>query len=243
MLKVGLIGCGTIGKILSKAVDENPKIKMETIFDKEMKKAEELFKQLKEKPKIAKSFEDFLEYEWELAIEAASQEAVRDYSEKILEKGDLMVMSVGAFKDEKFFEKVYSKAEKYNRKVYIPSGAIAGIDGIKASSSGKIYEVSLKTTKNPISLGRTDKKAKLIYDGYAEEAAQLFPKNVNVCVTLSLASLGPKKTKVKIISDPKVKKNIHEVYVRGEFGNIYVKTENLPSPSNPKTSYLAPFQL
>lgn len=238
-MKIGLIGCGTIGSIIARAVDKNPKIGIEAIFDKDLRRARDLATELEHKPKIAKDFKEFLGYEWDLAVEAASQEAVKDYAERILEKGDLMIMSVGAFCDEELYKRVCSKAEEYKRKVYIPSGAIGGIDAVKSASLGRIYRVKLRTTKNPKSLGREDMERKVIYRGCAKEAAKLFPKNMNVSITLSLGGIGAEKTEVEIVSDPKAKRNIHEIYVEGEFGKLYTRVENVPSLYNPKTSHLA----
>ena len=68
---------------------------------------------------------------------------------------------------------------------------------------------------------------------------ELFPANVNVAASLSLAGIGPEKTKVQIIADPNIKTNIHEIIAEGKFGLLKTRVENIPSPDNPKTSYLA----
>lgn len=78
-----------------------------------------------------------------------------------------------------------------------------------------------------------------MYEGPAREAVRKFPANVNVAATLSLAGIGLDKTKVKIVADPEVKNNIHEISVQGDFGELKTRVENVPSPQNPKTSYLA----
>jgi aspartate dehydrogenase len=237
-LKIGLIGCGAIGSTIARAVDKDRRIYLEALYDIDFEKAVKLSKSLKFGPDVAKDFEEFLSYDWKLAVEAASQEAVKDYSSKILEKGDLMIMSVGAL-DSKLYKEIYQVAEKYGRRIYIPSGAIAGVDAVKAASLGRIYEVELVTTKNPRSLGLESKERKIVYKGNARNAAKLYPKNINVCMTLSLASIGANKVKVKIISDPSVESNTHEIYVKGEFGKLETKVENVPLPENPKTSHLA----
>ena len=71
------------------------------------------------------------------------------------------------------------------------------------------------------------------------QAVKGFPKNINVSATLSLVGLGAKKTKVRIIAAPQMLVNVHEVYVQGDFGSFYTRTENFPSEQNPKTSHLA----
>ena len=140
---------------------------------------------------------------------------------------------------------------KTDRRVYLPSGAICGLDGVKSASLGEIYGVELQTRKPPKSLMGVKyladmgvdllkvREPTVVYEGSAVDAVKRFPKNVNVCAALSLAGVGPEKTRVRIVVDPGIDRNIHEVTVHGEFGELYTKTSNLPSQDNPKTSYLA----
>ncbi|MBI4708486.1 MAG: DUF108 domain-containing protein, partial [Candidatus Omnitrophica bacterium] len=135
--------------------------------------------------------------------------------------------------------------------IYLPSGAICGLDGVKSASLGRIDKVTLTTRKPPRSLEGAPylvskginlsqiKQETLLFEGTAEEAIRGFPQNVNVCATLSIAGIGPEKTRVKIITSPFYTSNIHEVEAEGAFGRLTVRTENVPSPQNPKTSYLA----
>jgi len=205
------------------------------------------------KPCVAKTFSEIVECEdVDLVIEAASQEAVRQYAVRTLEAGKhLMIMSVGALVDARLTEKIRNLVKSGKVKVYIPSGAIGGLDGLKAASIGRIYEATLTTRKPPkafsgslyIKEKEVDinalREPKNIYEGSAEEACKLFPENVNVAATLSLAGVGPEKTKVRIIVDPTIENNIHEINVKGDFGEFTFFTRNLASPINPKTSMLA----
>ena len=85
------------------------------------------------------------------------------------------------------------------------------------------------------------KKEKTIFEGSAVEAVKGFPQNVNVSAVLSLAGMGAKKTRVKIVTSPLYTSNTHEIEITGEFGRIVTRSENLPSKANPKTSALAIF--
>jgi len=87
----------------------------------------------------------------------------------------------------------------------------------------------------------TLKESTIIYEGPAKEACKLFPENVNVAAALSLAGIGTEKTKVQIVADPTIHENIHEIQVKGEFGKLTVRNENVISTLNPKTSALAVF--
>jgi len=83
------------------------------------------------------------------------------------------------------------------------------------------------------------KEPKVIFEGTALEAVRAFPKNVNVAAALSLAGVGPRQTRVRVIADPRATTNSHEIVAEGAFGRLSAITENLPSPRNAKSSYLA----
>jgi aspartate dehydrogenase len=163
----------------------------------------------------------------------------------------MMIMSIGALADEKLWEQIKSLALEHNCKVYLPSGAIVGLDGLKSASIGGINSVMLTTRKPPSGLQGAPyierqgidlsslKRATVIFEGCAEDAVKGFPANVNVAATLSLAGIGAKRTKIRIIADPAISRNVHEIHVEGEFGRFETRAENIPSPSNPRTSYLA----
>jgi len=128
---------------------------------------------------------------------------------------------------------------------------VLGLDGVKAARLGAITEVTLTTRKPPAGLKGAPyieekgidldaiKDEELIFEGAAGEAIKAFPKNVNVSATLSLAGIGAEKTKVRIICSPKYVRNSHEIELKGEAGTFFIRAENVPSPDNPKTSYLA----
>lgn len=254
-LGVGLIGCGAISTVLAHAIDEGRAgdTRLAVVHDLLFEKSQKLVDRLSSKPRIAKTFDEFIKVQgFDLVIEAASQNAVRQYASKVLENGkDLMIMSVGALVDSDLTEEIRRSAHSTGKKIYIPSGAIVGIDGIKAAVIGRINHVTLTTRKPPSGLigapyfkqSRISpnelKEPKVIYEGPASEACMLFPANVNVAATLSLAGIGLNKTKVRIVADPTIKRNVHEINVKGEFGELRVCTKNVPSPDNPKTSFLA----
>jgi aspartate dehydrogenase len=253
MKKVGIIGCGAIGSTLAKAIDEGliDGCFLIALYDVIIEKAKILSLSLNSKPFVSKSFNDFIEHESDIVVEAASQDAVRLFAERILGKGkDLMIMSVGALLDNELFSKILEHARINKRKVLIPSGAIAGLDGLKACKD-KLTEVMLITKKNPKSLAGAPyfkekgirpediNEPKVLYKGSARQAVKLFPANVNVAAILSLAGIGADMTKVVVIADPKLKENVHEIHVKGEFGEFNVIMKNKPHPANPKTSYIA----
>jgi aspartate dehydrogenase len=149
-----------------------------------------------------------------------------------------MIMSVGALADEKLLLQLKDAATKHGRKIYLPSGAIGGLDALSAVAA-TAKEVVLETTKSPAALGRDDAVRTVVYEGNAEEACGLYPKNVNISATLALAGIGFEKTWVRIISDPSALFNSHRIFVKSDAGRMTFEFENLPSKENPKTSALA----
>jgi aspartate dehydrogenase len=249
-MKVGLIGCGAIGNVIAKAVGDGIG-ELVAFYDVDESKCVQLAGRLRKKPEIAKNFDEFISKDMDIVVEAASQHAVREYAEKILKAGkDLMVMSVGAFVDDNLFERLKKVAEENRRRIYIPSGAVVGIDALKAVRH-LLTEVVLTTRKHPESLKgapffeksgvdiNSIKEPTLLFEGSAREAVKLFPQNVNVAAVISIAGIGFDRTKVRIIADPSADRNIHEIKMRGEFGEIVTIASNVKSPDNPKTSYLA----
>jgi aspartate dehydrogenase len=254
-LGAGLIGCGVIGNVIADAIDGGKAgdIELVAVYDIIPERAEKLAYRLSKKPKVTKDADEIFEREdVHIVIEAASQEAVRQYAVKALTKNkDLMIMSTGALLDDTLLKQMSTLAESKGKKIYVPSGAIVGLDNLKSAAIGSIEEVTLTTRKPPPSFEDAPyiKKRKIdlsslkepliLYEGSAKEAVKLFPQNVNVAASLSLAGVGAERTKVRIITDPGIKEIIHEIHVRGAFGELTTKTINKPFPSNPKTSYIA----
>jgi len=251
MLRIGLVGCGAIATSIVNAVLEgiiNPKVV--ALYDRSIYKAEKLGRLVR--AQVCHSIDELVRKDLDVVIECASIQAVEEVAIKAIENGkDVIVMSVGAFKDLNLYQRLYSLAKKHNRRIYIPSGAIAGIDAIKAASLGKIYEVTLITIK-PIE-GLRDSLEKqgfdidkiseptTVFEGSFSEAIEKFPQNINVSLVLHLASNYP--TKVKIVVDPNISVNRHEVIVRGSTGTIRTTVENIPSKENPRTSVLAAYSV
>jgi aspartate dehydrogenase len=236
-MNLGIIGCGAIGTDVAIAADKMEEIKRIFIYDIDKKKENTLLNKIK-KSEI-KSITEFLK-KVDLVFEAASQKAVEQYSELILEAGkDLIIMSIGCFHDEIFKNKLEKIAKKNKCKIFIPSGAVCGIDGILSANIDTIDEVTLVTTKPPTSLDKNFNKRTVIFKGNASEAVKKFPENINVAASLSLAGVGFYNTKVEIVADPVATRNSHKILAHGKFGRLRAEVENMPNPKNPKSSYMA----
>lgn len=235
-MKVGIIGCGAIANIITTSiVPEENGIDIAYFFDKDIERAENLAS-LGNGVAVL-NFDDMLD-DVDLILECAAPVSVKEYAPKILECGiDMIVMSIGALMDNKFYDELEALAKRNNAKIHLPSGAIVGLDGIKAVAKFGLREVSLITRKSPKSLGKDIDTEEVLFEGKASEAVKEFPLNINVAATISIAC--HRDIDVKIIVDPKVDRNVHEITAKGDFGEFKTTTMNYPCAANPKTSMLA----
>ena len=249
-MKVGIIGCGAIGSEIAAACAGtlNDKVSLAALYDIDGKKAKALSSRLLKENITVSSLDDLFE-KADLVIESASAAAAREVLKKALEcSKSAMIMSTGGLIDSKTF---LEEARKKNINVYFPSGAVCGIDGLKAAGISGIKKVTLTTRKPPKGLAGAPylieksidlssvRGEEVVFEGSALEAVKGFPKNINVSSVLSLAGIGPDKTAVRIVTSPAYSTNTHEVEITGDFGRITARTENVPSEKNPKTSKLA----
>jgi aspartate dehydrogenase len=230
MKRVGLIGCGAIGTVLAEAIERKLVVCDElVIFDVDAAIAEKLKGALKFPVKIMLNVDELLASKPSIVVEAASQQAVKEYYKKILAANiDFIIMSTGALLD----------LNTNTPKLHFPSGAIGGLDAISPAALAGINEVTLTTRKPPKALGKTNREEETVYEGYAEEAARQFPREMNVAATLAL-TVKPAKVKVKVVSDPTVLRNTHQIHVKWRYGEMTMQFANDPHPDNPHTSALA----
>jgi len=246
--KIGIVGCGAIGSQVALFVDKRLKdvAYIHSLSDSDRAVANRLQKKLKSLPKITTT--DSLIKNVDLVIEAASQEAAKYILRKATAKGkDMVILSVGALIG---CSSLLSRAKRNGTKIYVPSGAICGVDGLGALSLGKIKCISLITSKPLRGLAGADyfkdrkinlskiKKEKIVFKGRVKEAIKFFPKNINVAATLLLAS-NFKNITVCIKADPGLKRNVHRIELEAREAKLSIGIENVPSKDNPKTSALA----
>lgn len=234
---LGIIGCGAIGTDVALAAEKIDEIEKIYLYDIKEKASANLCKKIT-KGQI-KKVKDFLPLV-DVVFEGASQQAVHEYAEEVLKAGkDLILMSVGSLFEERFRKKLQKKAREKKCKIYVPSGAICGIDGIISASMASLDEVTLVTTKPPQSFGKKIKTRSVLFKGTARDAVKKFPANINVAASLSLAGKGFNQTKVQIVADPVVSRISHKILAHGKFGRLRVELENMPNPNNPSSSYMA----
>lgn len=259
MKKVGIIGFGTIGSQIARSIDTGllSPARLSFIVDSSFNRLEVAKISLtNDKPQIFSNpdllFHSEAYRDTQIVVESASVGAVRQYAKRILSDGKyLIIFSVGELVDDTFMNELESEAVEHTGVIHIPTGAIAGMDAIK-SVRNNLDQVTISTTKNPKSLAGApyfdihgNKSLEelsnriVLYEGDVRRAIELFPSNVNVFAALALATGSISKIKVKIIADPNIKVNRHEIVVRGDFGILQIVASNVPHPDNPRTSALA----
>src|SRR6266850_2779341 len=185
-------------------------------------------------------------------VEAASHDAVREHLVALLEAGiNMVVLSVGALADERLRHAAEEAARRSGALLYVPSGGIGGLDALKAACAAGVDEVSIEVAKPPaawkdiafVQALRIDLDGlsgrRVLFAGAAREGVPHFPQNVNIAAVLSLAGIGLDRTFLKVVADPSLTSNTHTICVSGRAGRFNVVLENVPTPENPKTSWLA----
>ncbi len=249
MVRVGLVGCGAIGTQLALAVQRQypSRARVVALHDVELPHARALAKRLHPSPVIV-SLPELIRRS-DLVLEAASASIAAEVAVRALRAHrDVFIMSVGGLLRTRTWQRV---AARSRNRVYLPSGALAGLDGVKALAVGRIQRVRLTTSKPPRALAAAPyvqrkrltltrlTRPRLIFEGSPTAAVQAFPQNTNVAAALMLASGAPSaRIRIRVIADPTLRRNRHELDVEGDCGRIRCTIESQPS-RNPKTSELA----
>ena len=253
-MRIGVAGLGAIGRQVCRAVDEGiPGLTLGGVTARDRERAERFLKTLTAPP----PFLDLagLIAESDLIVEASTQAHLREMAPTVLGAGrDLVVLSCGALLGRSDWVEL---AARNRCRILVPSGAIAGLDGVKGASVGAITSITMETRKPPAGLAGAPgivernidltqiREETLVFEGPALEACRAFPANVNVLAALSLAGIGPEKTRTRIYAVPGLTTNRHRVRVEGEFGKLSIEIENVPTenPRTGKLSYLSTIAL
>lgn len=240
-MNIGIIGTGNIASYLLEQVNVNDMAdgRITAVFGRNVEAGQRLKEQFD--IEFYTDLQEFLMTPLEIVVEAVTVEAAGLFlKDVVVHKKDLIVSSIGVFKDIAFLDELKILAKSQNTHIFLPSGAIGGLDILQSAKAlGGLEHVQITTRKSPESLGMESDAEQVIFDGSAYEAVEQFPKNVNVALVLAIAGIGDQKTRVRIIVDPAVERNTHTIEAQGDFGKMRLQVENNPMPSNPKTSLLA----
>ncbi len=185
-------------------------------------------------------------------VEAAAHAWVEAHAERVLAAGiALIVLSAGALADDLLRQRLEAAARASRALLYVPSGGIGALDALKAAAVCGIDEVMIRTAKPPRAwqgIAYVDalgvdldglREAFVLYDGPARAGVKHFPQNVNIAAVLSMAGVGFDRTRLVAVADPHIVRNTHVITAKAVTGEISITLQNVPSPENPKTAWLA----
>ncbi|HWP51470.1 MAG TPA: aspartate dehydrogenase domain-containing protein [Clostridia bacterium] len=205
---IGFLGCGKIGGTMLESLKNFEDVSVSFVQALDYSAEGRAF------PVVTES-DDVLLEKADLVVESATANVLKANFDSIIKHCDVMIFSVTAFSDDAFERHAIELAERYGRKIYLPHGAILGVDGI-VDGSVLLTDVSIVTTKNPKSLGRDDTERTVVCECSTREACALYPRNVNVHATVALAGIGFDRTRSIVVSDPAVDTNTHIIDVKGD---------------------------
>lgn len=245
MKTVSVIGCGALATVFMNNLSDvlADKVSLKGIFSRTYEKAQSAAE--KHHAVAYKTLEELIDAKPDYVVEFAGGEAVRAYAKRILEAGiNLICISVGAFADEAFFASLEETASQSGARLFVPNGAIGGLDALQVYSLMGGAELTIENVKAPKSLegapylgnrSLSKEKKEIVFNGNVKEAIQGFPKNVNVAVAASIAA-RKMDANVVIISDPATKENSHTIRVKNKSMRAELSFYSTPNPANPKSS-------
>lgn len=223
MKKIGLAGFGFIGGFLYERLKNSKNIRVDAVWDPISEKTASLDRHL-----VCKDLEDLGSRSLDLIVEVAHADVVRALWPFMKSGADLMMASMTCLSDQEFRNRMEREAGQTGQKIFLPHGAVLGLDGLRDGRS-LLTSVSITTTKHPRSLGINDskfEKPKVIFTGSTLEACSTFPRNVNVHAAVALAGLGFEATQSTVIADPHTKKMHHYIEVNGRGLNWNLEIES-----------------
>ncbi|SEW46057.1 aspartate dehydrogenase [Cognatiyoonia koreensis] len=185
-----------------------------------------------------------------LIVDCGGHGALRAHGAQALRRGmNVLTVSLGALADRDLMALLRNAADSGGARLQIASGAIGGLDALRAARAGRLDTVTYIGRKPPAGwIGSPAEKVldlhnirepSVHFEGTAREAALTYPKNANVAAAVALAGRGFDATTVQLIADPTVAQNLHEVRAAGAFGSLTFTISGHGLPANPKSSALA----
>ena len=245
MQTIAIIGCGAIGEAVARYLDKEPNVVIDAavIEPGTDERAREVFG-----PDVRTVYGvDELSSGADLAVDCAGHAALRQHGAAILSSGvDVVSVSSGALADPDLYDSLAAAARRGNAQLRVVSGAIGALDALSAASAGKLGNVTYRGRKPPRGWrgsAAADKidldvlsEAAVHFSGNARNAALEYPKNANVAASVALAGIGFDDTRVELIADPGIVRNVHEIVAEGDFGRFEFRIEGKSLPDNPRSS-------
>jgi len=248
MKSVAIAGLGAIGSYIASKIESIPGLSLVAVADRDTDEAHTKLSALGLTTVEVLPL-DYLTQSADIIIEALPAGCAKALYEQAITQGKTLVaLSTGVLLRN---AELIHEAQRTGARIVVPSGAVGGLDALKAAREGALRSVKMITTKPPKSLAGAPylmeagidlqalSKPTLIFEGNAIQAASAFPANVNVVAAVSMAGLGGERTEIEVWADPDAEQNSHRVQVRSDSTDFVIEMKNYPSPSNPRTSMLA----
>jgi aspartate dehydrogenase len=250
-LTVGIAGLGAIGLQLARALDAGvPGLKLIAASARDHAKARGNLAGFRSAPPLVAlpdlAFAD-------IVVEAAPAAVFEEVARAAIERGRIFVpSSVGALLPRMH---LVERARQTGARIIVPTGALLGLDAVRAAAEGPVESVTIETRKPPRGLAGAPYLEQngidvaaittptRVFAGNAYDAARGFPANVNVAAALALAGIGPERTMVEIWADPGVSRNTHTIRVEADAARLTMTIENVPSEENPRTGRITPLSI
>ncbi|MEO3428707.1 aspartate dehydrogenase [Pelagibius sp. CAU 1746] len=243
-ITVAIAGFGAIGYAVAEALDAGklPGLSLAAVSARDTAKAEGRMAGFK-RPVPVLPYQDLAAAD--VVIECLPAAHFAELARSVLGQGKTLIpLSVGALLPR---PELIDLAREKGGTIVVPTGALLGLDAVRACAEGPVESVTLVTRKPPGGLAGAPHlvendisvenltEPKLVFEGTARDGAKGFPANVNVAAALSLAGIGPDKTSLQIWADPTVTRNTHTVRVEADAARLTMTIENVPTEENPKT--------
>lgn len=250
-LTVGIGGLGAIGLHLARALDQGVEgLRLVAVSARDQEKARANLAGFRTQPALVGLAELA---QADVVVEAAPAAVFEQIAIAAIEAGKIFVpSSVGALLPRMH---LVERARQTGARIIVPTGALLGLDAVRAAAEGEVASVTIETRKPPrglvgapyLDLHKIDVNAittpTVIFEGNAFDAAQGFPANVNVAAALALAGIGPERTTVRIWADTTVTRNTHTIKVEAASARLTMTIENVPSEENPRTGKITPLSI
>ena len=251
MKTVAIAGLGAIGLPLARRLDAGVEgLRLVAVSAGDRARAAARVAGFREPPAVASPAELAAA---DIVVEAAPAAVFDAIAEPAIAAGRILVpASVGALLARMH---LVERARATGARIVVPTGAILGLDAVRAAAEGEVASITIETRKPPGGLAGAPylvergvsladiAREQVVFEGSAAEAASGFPANLNVAAVLALAGIGPERTRVRIIADPAVTRNMHTIRVESEAARFVMTIEGVPSAENPRTGRLTPLSV
>ena len=250
-LTVSIAGLGAIGLPLASALDAGVDgLRLIAVAARDVARAHERVAGFRDPPRVV---EVPALAEADIVVEAAPAASFEAIAAPAIDAGRIFVpASVGVLLRHM---DLVTRAKATGARIIVPTGALLGLDAVRAAAEGQVDSVTIESRKPPAGLTGAPylvrhgielsgiAEARCVFRGNAFDAAAGFPANVNVAAALALAGIGPERTQVEIWADPALTRNTHTIRVEAEAARLTMTVEGVPSPENPRTGRLTPLSM